>query len=117
MLNHPLKGPFKITVKTKVQKVAGHGAPRMRVMLGYKPDVTITEASVYKDFDVNKDGTYTFRGFLDEFNMPNGDKGKFPGLLISVYNVYDDGTFLLKHLKNPKRRKEKKAKSRRLRRL
>lgn len=110
MLNHPLKGPFKITVKTKVQKIPGHGAPRMRVMLGYKPDVTITEAPVYKDFDVNEDGTYTFSGYLDEFNMPNGNKGKFPGLLISIYNVYDDGTLSFKAPKKPKKKKNKKGK-------
>ena len=110
MLNHPLKGPFKITVKTKVKKVEGHGAPRMRVMLGYKPDVTITEAPVYKDFDVNKDGTYTFTGFLDEFNMPNGNKGKFPGLLISIYNVYDDGTLSFTAPKKPKKKKSKSKK-------
>lgn len=109
MLDHPLKGPFKITVKTKVQKVSGHGAPRMRVMLGYKPDRTITEAPVFKDFDVNKDGTYTFRGFLDEFNIPNGNKGKFPGLLISVYNVYDDGTLSFKPSKKTKKKKGKKG--------
>ena len=110
MLNHPLKGPFKITIKTKVKLVEGHGAPRMRVMLGYKPDVTITEQPVYKDFDVNKDGTYTFSGYLDEFNMPNGNKGKFPGLLISIYNVYDDGTLSFSPQKKAKKKKPKKGK-------
>ena len=110
MLDHPLKGPFKITIKTKVKLVKGQGAPRMRVMLGYKPDVTITEAPVYKDFDVNKDGTYTFTGYLDEFNMPNGNKGKFPGLMISIYNVYDDGTLSFTAPKKPKKKKDKKGK-------
>lgn len=108
MLKHPLKGPFKITVKTKVKMVTGHGAPRMRVMLGYKPDVTVTEAPVYKDFDVNKNGTYTFSGYLDEFNMPNGNKGKFPGLMISVFNVYDDGTLSFTAKKQAKKKKKKK---------
>lgn len=107
MLNHPLSGPFKISIKTRIKTVEGHGAPRMRVMLGYKPDVTITEAPVYKDFDVTKDGTYTFSGYLDEFNMPNGNKGKFPGLMISIYNVYDDGTLSFTAKKQPKTKKKK----------
>ena len=104
MEEHPTSGPFQISIKAKPKFVKGHGAPRLRVTLGYRPDVSITEKAVSNDFDLVGEDTYTFTGYLEEFPMPSKE-GKYPGLLISVQNVYDDG-----HLsfKAPKKKSENK---------
>lgn len=104
----PTSGPFRIRVSVEPHHVDGHGAPRMRIKMGHRAGTELVQDFVATDFDLRQGDTFEFSGYLDDFPVPP-DGVKFPGLLISISNVYDDGTLtklLSKRLKLPKVGKE-----------
>lgn len=104
---YPKSGPYRLRITVDPHMVKGHGAPRMRIKMGYRAGSQLMQKFVTEDFDVTESGTYEFTGFLDEFPMLTV-AGKFPGFAISITNYYDDGTLtklLPKRLKLPKAKK------------
>ena len=87
---YPQTGPFKLTVKLEVENNTGKANPRLRIQMGHRMDTLNSVKPVCEDFDVTKSGTYTFYGLMEEFPIQK-EGAKFPGMLISLINGYDDG--------------------------
>ncbi len=94
MMDYPTAGPVTVKVKAHAVIPEGKGPPRMRVRVGLRPDTYVTGGSIGEDIDVwdaaEEPGTYAFHGRLEHYPMlsvtPN-----FPGFLVNVHNIYDDG--------------------------
>lgn len=94
MMDYPTTGPVTVKVKAHAVIPEGKGPPRMRVRVGLRPDTYVTGGTVGEDIDIwdtaEEPGTYTFHGRLEHYPMlsvtPN-----FPGFLVNVHNIYDDG--------------------------
>lgn len=94
MMDYPTTGPVTVKVKAHAVIPEGKGPPRMRVRIGLRPDTYVTGGSVGEDIDVwntaENPGMFEFNGRLEHYPMlsvtPN-----FPGLLVNVHNIYDDG--------------------------
>jgi mono/diheme cytochrome c family protein len=103
VLEYPREGEFVIRARVSASVPEGMGFPRMRVALGLKSD-TESPARVVGEADVSnpesEPALYEFRGRIEEFPLP-GHNPKFPGITITVTNVYEDG------LPSPKSRKYK----------
>ena len=101
MLEYPREGEFVVRAKVGSTIPEGMGLPRMRVALGLKSD-TESPTRIVGETDVanpeSEPQIYEFRGRIEEFPLP-GHNPKFPGITITVSNVYQDG------LPNPKPRK------------
>ena len=100
---YPREGEFIIRAKVGASVPEGMGLPRMRVALGLRSD-TQSPAKIVGEADVpNPESNaqiYEFRGRMEEFPLPDHNP-KFPGITITVTNIYQDG------LRNPKPRKYK----------
>ncbi|MDG2219838.1 MAG: DUF1592 domain-containing protein [Rubripirellula sp.] len=93
MLEFPREGDFVVRVKAGAVVPDGMGVPRMRVAMGLRSD-TQSPAKILGEIDVRNPETdqqvYEFRGRIEEFPLP-GHNPKFPGITITLFNVYDDG--------------------------
>ncbi|HCR30305.1 MAG TPA: hypothetical protein DIV79_09845 [Opitutae bacterium] len=96
MMDYPVKGPVTIRVKAHAVIPEGKGPPRMRVRVGIRADTYIPGGQIGEDIDVldteETPGVYEFRGQLDRFEKVLATPSNFPGLMITVQNVYDDGS-------------------------
>ncbi|MEC8557301.1 MAG: DUF1592 domain-containing protein [Planctomycetota bacterium] len=98
MLEYPREGEFVVRVKAGASIPEGMGVPTMSLALGLRADIrspskTLGEADV-RNTEAEKQ-LYEFRGRIEEFPLP-GHNPKFPGVTITLTNIYDDG------LKTPK---------------
>jgi hypothetical protein len=95
MLEYPSEGPIRIRVKAHAIIPEGKGPPRMRVRIGLRPDTYVTGGQVGEDIDVTatavEPGIYEFNGYLEHYPVLK-TQANFPGLLVNVHNVYDDGS-------------------------
>lgn len=93
MLEYPREGEFVVRVKASASIPKGLGVPRMRLKLGLRSD-TVSPTKLLGEVDVlnpeSSPEVYEFRGRMEEYPLP-GDNPKFPGITITVSNVYDDG--------------------------
>ena len=94
-MEFPTEGPVRIRVKAHAVIPDGKGPPRMRVRIGLRADTYVTGGTIGQDVDVlateEEPGVYEFTGRLE--NYPVLSHGtNFPGLLVNVHNVYDDGS-------------------------
>ena len=101
--DYPEEGDFLVRVKLTAELKPDTGFPLLEVAVGYRPDTKI----LFREFDLveitsPEEQTYEFRGRVENFPLPVRGQGKFPGLVVRVRNVYDDGSPL------PKGQKEKK---------
>jgi hypothetical protein len=101
MMEWPTDGPVKIRVKAHAVIPEGKGPPRMRVKIGRRADTYIPGGPVGQDVDVwataDAPGVYEFEGWLDQYpvlKLP----ANFPGMMITVHNVYDDGSDVIEIL-------------------
>ena len=103
VLEYPREGEFTIRARVGASVPDDMGLPRMRVALGLRSD-TQSPAKIVGEADVanpeSNPQIYEFRGRMEEFPLP-GHNPKFPGITITVTNIYQDG------LRNPKPRKYK----------
>ena len=94
MMDYPTTGPVTVKVKAHAVIPEGKGPPRMRVRIGLRPDTYVTGGSVGEDIDVwntsEDPGYFEFNGRLEHYPML-GTIPNFPGLLVNVHNIYDDG--------------------------
>ena len=101
LFEFPTDGPIRIRVKAHAVIPEGRGPPRMRVRIGLRPDTYVTGGQVGEDIDVwateEEPGVYEFTSRLEYYPTLKLD-ANFPGLLVNVYNVYDDGTDLINML-------------------
>lgn len=95
ILDYPVSGPVRVRVTAHAVIPEGKGPPRMRVMIGVRADTYVPGGQVGQEVDVTASSdepeTYEFTGWLEHFPMLKSPSN-FPGLLVNVHNVYDDGS-------------------------
>lgn len=101
--DYPEAGDFLVRVKLTADLMPDVGFPLLEVSVGYRPDTKI----LFREFDVvevtsGEEQTFEFRGRIEDFPLPVRGQGKYPGLVVRVRNVYDDGS------PRPKSKNEKK---------
>ena len=105
MKEYPDEGEFLVTVKLKAELIPMGGFPLLEVSVGYCPDTQI----LVREFEPVEVSTadeqvFQFRGQLEDFPLPVRGQGKYPGLVMRVRNVYDDGSDLPKIQKDEKKK-------------
>ena len=111
VMDYPVSGPVRVRVKAHAVIPEGKGPPRMRVMIGVRADTYVPGGQVGPEVDVtasaDEPGTYEFTGWLEHFPMLKSPSN-FPGLLVNVHNVYDDGSNAIELLDKKIGEQEKK---------
>ena len=105
MKEYPDEGEFLVTVKLKAELIPMGGFPLLEVSVGYCPDTQI----LVREFEpvevsTTDEQVFQFRGQLEDFPLPVRGQGKYPGLVMRVRNVYDDGSELPKIQKDEKKK-------------
>ncbi len=90
--DYPEVGDFIIRVKAHTERKDGIGFPRMKVAIGYRPDTKIILTTALEtDVKSSESELFEIRGRIENFPLPVRGQSKFPGLVIHIENVYDDG--------------------------
>ena len=114
---YPEEGDFLVRIRAKANLVKGQGYPRMELGVGYTVGSN-SPIKVASEVDVTSPEfqSYEFRGRIEDFPLPDRVQGKFPGLLLRVTNLYDDGvtepkqeTIVIKPAEGKKKAKTKKS--------
>ncbi|MCP4510710.1 MAG: DUF1592 domain-containing protein [Fuerstiella sp.] len=102
--DYPDQGEFSVKVKFSADLKQNIGFPLLEVSVGYCPDTQILVRE-FAPIEITSPEVQTmeWRGRLEEFPLPVRGQGKFPGLVIRVRNVYDDGSPLPKQEKDEKK--------------
>ncbi len=95
--DYPEQGEFLVRVAVEAKLQPNRGFPLLEVSVGYQPDTEV----LFREFpvvEVNAPGDHVheFKGRIEDFPLPVRGQGKFPGLVVRVRNVYDDGSKLPK---------------------
>ncbi len=90
---YPEQGAFLVEVTAAAEMKPNKGFPIMQVSVGYRPDTEI----LFRTLDTveltsDEARTFKFRGQMENFPQPVRGQSKYPGLVVRVTNVYDDGT-------------------------
>ncbi|WP_145048684.1 DUF1592 domain-containing protein [Lignipirellula cremea] len=106
--DYPDEGDFRVRVKISAELKPNVGFPLLEVAVGYRPDTKI----LFNEFDLveitsAEEQTLEFYGRIENFPLPVRGQGKFPGLVVRVRNVYDDGSPLPKAIKDKEQKKKK----------
>ena len=91
--DYPEWGDFLVRVHLTAELKPDVGFPVLEVSVGYRPDTQV----LFRSFDTvevtsSEEQVFEFRGRLEDFPLPVRGQGKFPGLVVRVRNVYDDGS-------------------------
>ena len=99
--DYPDQGEFLVRVKFSADLKQNIGFPLLEVSVGYCPDTQILVRE-FAPIEITSPAVQTieWRGRLEEFPLPVRGQGKFPGLVVRVRNVYDDGSPLPKQEKD-----------------
>ena len=90
---YPEEGEFVARVTASAELKPGKGPPVMQVSVGYRPDTEILFRTVGTvELTSQEPQTFEFRGYMENFPQPVRGQSKYPGLVIRVTNIYDDGT-------------------------
>jgi hypothetical protein len=90
--DYPEWGAFRIRIRARAELPLKRGPiPRLRVTVGYRPDTLVMRRTL-TEIDITKEGSheYEFEGRVENFPLPVRGQGKFPGLVVSVINAYDE---------------------------
>ena len=90
---YPEQGEFLVEVTAAAEMKPDKGFPVMQVSVGYRPDTEIlfrTAGTI--ELTSEEPRTFQFRGHMENFPQPVRGQSKFPGLVVRVTNIYDDGT-------------------------
>ena len=106
MKEYPEQGEFVVTVKITAELIPDGGLPLLEVSVGYCPDTQILVRE-FEPVEVSQadEQVFEFRGQLEDFPLPVRGQGKYPGLVVRVRNVYDDGSELPKEQKDEQKKK------------
>lgn len=111
MMEYPTKGPIRVRVKAHAVIPEGKGPPRMSVKLGVRADTYMPGGPIGEEIDVTateeNPGIYEFTGHLENYIVLTTPTN-FPGMLINVHNVYDDGSNAIELLDKRLNEQEKK---------
>jgi len=91
--SYPEEGEFLVKVTAAAELKPNKGFPIMQVSVGYRPDTEIlfrTAGTV--ELTSKEPRTFEFRGHMENYPKPVRGQSKFPGLVVRITNVYDDGT-------------------------
>ncbi len=95
--DYPDHGEFLVRIRANADLKKEHGYPQMKVEMGYRVDTKMPMLLVgEKELMTERVRAYEFRGRIEDFPLPSRIQSKYPGLLIQVRNVYDDGSTLPK---------------------
>ena len=88
----PDEGDFEIRIRARAELPDGSAWPVMRVRLGFRADVS-APAQVVAESDVSNSESmeFIFRGRFEEVPIQSRDQSKYPGMLVWIENIYDDG--------------------------
>jgi hypothetical protein len=90
--DYPEVGDFLVRVKAHAERKDGFGFPRMKVSIGYRPDTKIILTTALEtDVKSSESELFEIRGRIETFPLPVRGQSKYPGLVIRIENVYDDG--------------------------
>lgn len=90
--DYPEVGDFIVRVKAHAERKDGFGFPRMKVSIGYRPDTKIILTTALEtDVKSSESELFEIRGRIENFPLPVRGQSKYPGLVIHIENVYDDG--------------------------
>ena len=91
--DYPEEGEFRIRVTFTAELRKDKGFPVLELCVGYRPDTQILFRTVDTvEITTEEEQTLEFRGFLENYPLPVRGQGKFPGLVVRVRNIYDDGS-------------------------
>lgn len=114
--DYPEQGDFLLRVRARAQLKPEHGYPRLEVALGFRADTQLPHrVAGVVDITSQQWRDYEIRGRIEDFPLPSRTQSKFPGLLIKIANLYDDGSPLPKQvtvevpIKGKKRTKKQKV--------
>jgi len=97
--DYPDSGEFLVRVQTGAMLREKKGFPILECAVGYRPDTEVHFAVAGTREIVTEDlQQLTFRGRLENFPLPVRGQGKYPGLVVRLRNIYDDGTPMPKKL-------------------
>ncbi|MBC8352420.1 MAG: DUF1592 domain-containing protein [Planctomycetes bacterium] len=105
LLDYPTEGEIVVRVTASAIVPKGEGYPPMRVTVGLRSDVLAPEEKLGEidvTATVDDPQMYEFRGRIEQFPLP-GHNPKYPGVLVTVWNDYDNGE--RKPLKRARRKK------------
>ena len=93
--DYPEVGDFRILVRLSAELKEDSGYPILEVGVGYRPDTEI----LFREFEPveirsAKEQTLVFEGRIEDFPLPVRGQGKYPGLVIRIRNIYDNGSRL-----------------------
>ena len=95
--DYPEAGEFLITVRLTAELKPIVGFPLLEVSVGYRPDTEILFREVeIVEVTSAKEQVFEFRGRVENHPLPVRGQGKYPGLVVRLRNVYDDGSPLPK---------------------
>jgi hypothetical protein len=91
--DYPDEGDFRVRVQLTADLKPETGYPLLEVSVGYQIDTEISMREFeWVEVTSAESQTIDFRGRLENFPLPVRGQGKFPGLVVRVRNVYDDGS-------------------------
>ncbi|MCP4095719.1 MAG: DUF1592 domain-containing protein [Planctomycetaceae bacterium] len=90
--NFPNSGEFRIRVTAQANLVDGADYPRLKATLGYRADTQSPNKEIGTiEITSQQPGVYEFRGRMEDFPIQSRNQSKFPGQLITLTNVFNDG--------------------------
>ncbi len=91
--DYPEEGEFRIQVTFSSELRPNKGYPILEVSVGYRPDTEVLFRSVgTAEITSEQEQTLEFTGRLENYPLPVRGQGKYPGLVVRVRNLYDDGS-------------------------
>lgn len=88
----PDEGEFLLRITAHAEIPEDAPSPQMEVTLGYRADTQTPSKTVgHIDVTSNETQEFEFRGRIEEFPLQSRSQSKYPGLLIWIRNIYDDG--------------------------
>lgn len=88
----PDEGDFVLRVTAHAEIPEGAMVPVMQVKLGFRADVSAPSKVVgVRDVVNSESQEFVFRARFEEFPIQSRTQSKYPGMLVWIDNIYDDG--------------------------
>ena len=88
----PDTGEFLIRVTARAGLLEGVAFPRLKATFGFRADTQYPSRELgVLDVTSKMPTVYEFRGRMEDFPVQSRNQSKFPGQLITLTNIFDDG--------------------------